>query len=212
MVLKIDRFLRLLGRILIIGLIATEFLNRFGFLHFPLTFTWDGLIVTSIIVWLLLETTSLLLKKSCGLMLSGWIFPLAATVLYIDALGDILRLYSQFGWYDQVAHILGGMSVGATLFSVIHSYVHCGKIRLGRWGQGIFALFGAAFFGVLYELEEYFEDYFNHVHLRLGDGPDTANDLLLDVVGAGIIILLIILVIYNHKHRQEQPAQNNVHN
>ena len=40
------------------------------------------------------------------------------------------------------------------------------------------------FFGSLYEIEEYLEDaYYHHRQVRLGDGQDTANDLLMNLVG-----------------------------
>lgn len=40
-------------------------------------------------------------------------------------------------------------------------------------------------FGSFYEIEEYLEDaFYNHRQVRLGDGPDTANDLLLNLYGA----------------------------
>ena len=46
-------------------------------------------------------------------------------------------------------------------------------------------------FAVLYEIEEYSEDFFYGTN-RLGDGPDTANDLMLNLIGGAIIILAIM--------------------
>jgi uncharacterized membrane protein YjdF len=45
-------------------------------------------------------------------------------------------------------------------------------------------------FAVLYEMQEYLEDVFSGSH-RLGDGPDTANDLLLNLIGGLVTVLLV---------------------
>lgn len=188
-----DNFLRQFSRWLFFALIIFELLNQAGILHFTLDFTWFGLAVTGIVIWFIVETTSYFLKKSCGYPLAGWVILATTGAVYLDALGDILRFYGRFGWYDQLAHFLGGAVAAALLFVVINSFNRCGKIKLGCIGQAIFSLFAVSFFGVLYELEEYFEDYFTGSH-RLGDGPDTANDLFLNLLGALTVIVIITLI------------------
>ena len=47
--------------------------------------------------------------------------------------------------------------------------------------------------GTIYEIEEYLEDVFFHSN-RLGDGYDTANDLLMNNSGAFITLLIIYLI------------------
>ncbi|MEK7178151.1 MAG: hypothetical protein AAB721_00615 [Patescibacteria group bacterium] len=190
---EMTNFLRQFSRFLFFALIIFELLNQAGVLHFTLDFTWFGLVITSVIAWLIVETISYFLRKSCGYPLAGWAMLIAAAAVYQDALGDILRFYGRFGWYDQSAHFLGGAAAGGLLLVIINNFNRCGKIKLGYIGRGIFALFAASFFGALYELEEYFEDFFTGSH-RLGDGPDTANDLFLNLLGALTIILIITVV------------------
>jgi hypothetical protein len=194
-----DKFLRLISRVSVGGLVIFELLNQFGFLHFTLNFTWFGLAITSIVVWLMLEICSYFLKKKYGYCLAGWVLALAAAGLYVDALGDILRWYGKYGWYDQLAHVLGGAACGGIFFFIIYTFIRAGKIKLGLFGQGTFALFSASFLGVAYELEEYFEDYFTGSK-RLGDGPDTANDLFLNIVGALSIILITSIYLHFKKY------------
>lgn len=190
-----NKFLINFSRILLAGLIVFELLNQFKVLNYPLTFTWLGLILTSTITWLLLEIISFYTQKKCGRPISGLSMLTATAVVYLDALGDIFLFYARYGWYDQIAHFIGGAAVCGIVFSVIKSLVDCQRIKLGLFGQGFFSLMTAAFLGVIYELEEYFEDIFTGSH-RLGDGLDTANDLFLDLTGALVILILIIFYFY----------------
>jgi len=193
-----------LSRLFFACLIIFEILNQFKILHYSLTFTWLGLILTSAIIWLGLEILSLYTKTKCNRPIAGWAVLIASAGVWLDALGDIFLLYARFGWYDQVAHFLGGAAGAAVVYSIIKSLSDCQRIRLGLFGKGFFILTTTCFLGVLYELEEYFEDYFRGVHLRLGDGPDTANDLFLNLVGAFGIILIINFYLY--VSRRNRPA------
>ncbi|MBU1102247.1 hypothetical protein KJ853_01140 [Patescibacteria group bacterium] len=187
-----DKFLRTISRILLAGLLIFELLNEFEILNFTLNFTWLGLALTSIIAWSIIETASYFLKKYCGHPIAGLAAIVAVAAIYLDAFGDILGFYGKYSWYDQAAHLLGSAAAGGLLLFIIYSFTQCGKIKLGFMVQGLFALSATALLGVTYELEEYLEDYFTGSH-RLGDGPDTANDLLLDVAGALLAILISII-------------------
>ena len=182
--------MKYIPRLLIAGLIIFELLNEFGLLHYTLDFTWLGLAITSILAWTIIELSSYLLKKSCGLAMHGWAMMVAVAALYIDALGDILRLYGKLCWYDQIAHLAGGITVAVLIFNALWQLNKCQKIKFNNWGIGFFTICAAALFGALYEIEEYLEDFFTGSH-RLGDGPDTANDLMLNILGAIAIIVII---------------------
>lgn len=192
-----------LSRILLAGLIIYELLNQFKILNHPLAFTWLGLVLTSSIIWLLLEIVSFYTQKKCGWPISGLAMLTAVAVVYLDALGDIFLLYARYGWYDKAAHFVGGAAATGIVFSVIRSLVDCRRIKLGFFGMGFFSWMTAGFLGIIYELEEYFEDYFTGSH-RLGDGFDTANDLFLNLVGAFVIIIIISLKLY--VSRRNRPA------
>ncbi len=184
-----------LSRLLFAVLIIFETLNQLKILKYTLTFTWLGLIITSGLIWLFLEFISLYMRKKCGRQISGLAMLAAAAVVYFDALGDIFLFYAKYGWYDQTAHLIGGAAAGGIVFSLISSLVACNRVKMGVFGIAFFSWMSAGFFGMLYELEEYFEDFFTGSR-RLGDGFDTANDLFLNISGALIIIILSAFYVY----------------
>ena len=100
--------------------------------------------------------------------------------------------YFLFSWYDQAAHFTGGAACAGLVFSFLRRLTKTRIIQIGRWGLTVFSIAITGFLGSLYEIEEYLEDFFRGSH-RLGDGFDTANDMLLNALGAVFIILLFIL-------------------
>lgn len=189
---RLDNFLKLLARLAFLSLLIFESLNWFGILHHQLDFTWLGLVITVGVVWVGLEMISWYLRHSTNRGLSGIIYLLAFLMILLDALGDINHLYSRFTWYDQLAHFVGGGAVGGIIISIYNHLARTGKIVLGKFGRLVSALGVTVLLGVFYELEEYLEDVITGSH-RLGDGFDTANDLLLNFLGALLIITIITI-------------------
>ncbi len=186
--------LLIVARLGLASFIGFEGLNWFGVLDFTLDFSWLGLIVTATAVVALLEGSAFLLKRTTGRGLHPVAYFAGAAGLAVDAIGDMAHLYGRFAWYDQVAHFLGGAVVGIVAFNVLWQLEQAGRIRLGGWGRGFAVVAAAAFFGSLYEIEEYLEDLWRwHRQVRLGDGPDTANDLLLNIVGAIAVVAAVAL-------------------
>lgn len=188
-------FLKRIARLLFFFLLVFEFLNYIGILHYTLDFSWLGLIVTLLFVWLLVEIISLFLKKHNYQPLKGWVLIMVVIAIYIDAFGDILHLYSQFDWYDQLMHLIGGATTAAVSFNVLYQIGQ----RTSIFKSSFISLATSSLLGTFYEIEEYLEDYFTGSH-RLGDGPDTANDLLLNLVGA-LLIIIAVIVFYYFKRR-----------
>jgi len=197
-----DKTFKLIARLFLGGLLLFESLNQFSILHFTLDFTWFGLMVTLMTAWLIVEIVSVYIKKTCGYFLPAYCMLLVTAGIYLDAFGDILRLYGQFIWYDQLAHFISGAAAAGVLFSIIWCLNSSGKIKMGLWGLGFYSLTLASFFGVLYELEEYFEDLFRGTN-RLGDGPDTVNDLFLNIIGALVVIIVICIYIKYRKNYRD---------
>ncbi|MBU0963868.1 hypothetical protein KKC06_02410, partial [Patescibacteria group bacterium] len=90
------------------------------------------------------------------------------------------------------------------MFFVLWRLNQAGRIKIGKKLLGFMAITGSAFFGVLYELEEYLEDVFTGGN-RLGSGVDTANDMMWNTIGA-LIVVLIAVKILRSRH-SEEPAQ-----
>jgi uncharacterized membrane protein YjdF len=190
---SMQNLFRFLARIIFAGLIVFEVFNYFSILKFKVDFTWFGLILTAVVIWGGLEIVHHFLKVRCHRILHSAIWFLSIFALYVDALGDIFHCYSRFGWYDQVAHFAGSAVAGAIIFSVLKAVNPCRVNKMGDSLMYFLTFTSVTTLGVFYELEEYLEDYFNFTN-RLGDGPDTANDLLLDVVGVLTVILFVIVV------------------
>src|SRR3989344_1224299 len=171
----------LLGRIAIALLILFELLNLAGILKFTLDFSWLGLLVTSVRSLIVIE----------ALALSPLPYFLAAIGLWLDALGDVAHLYGRFDWYDQFMHLAGGGIVMAASLSLLKK--HGQKYALPLILTIFLALGFVALFGDFYEIEEYLEDRLYHGRqVRLGGGPDTADDLLFNLVG-GVAVGLVYL-------------------
>jgi len=182
---------------LFIALIVFEFLNLVQILNFSLDFSWFGLIITAAAVWLIIESIAHFSKKPKFLESA---LPISFLGILIDASGDIFHLYSRFGWYDKAVHLIVSGAVAYLIFKIsilwtsdVHNIKTSGGIRL-KLILSLFVLGLSNLFGILYEIEEYLEDLFIRQArwLRLGDGPDTANDLLFNLLGSLAVALLFI--------------------
>ncbi|MDP3784704.1 MAG: hypothetical protein Q8R12_01345 [bacterium] len=176
----------LLGRTLISALILFELLNLAGILNFTLDFSWAGLLVTSLGILLVLEISYTLFP------LPALPYLLASISHGLDVLGDVARLYGKLLWYDQLMHVIGGAVVMATALAIFSTLRQ--KIYLPLFLILFLSLSLVALFGSLYEIEEYLEDRFYHERqVRLGDGPDTADDLLWNLAGGVLVGALYAL-------------------
>jgi len=193
--MNINRFLINLSRFLIAALIVFELLNQFKILRFPLTFTWLGLILTGAGAWFLIELISLFNKKAVGRPVYGLAMLVATAGLYLDAGGDVFLLFVKYGWYDQVAHFIGGAAAAGIIYSLTKGLDDCGRIKVGDFGEAFFAWTTANFLGAVYEIAEYAEDFFTGSH-RLGDAFDTANDMLLNLTGSFSILAVFLFYFY----------------
>lgn len=204
--------LGIIARLGLAALVGFEGLNWAGMLRFTLDFSWLGLIITATAVIALLEGSAFLLKRATGRGLHPVIYFVAAASLLIDAVGDIGHFYNRFDWYDQLAHFVGGAVVGLVAFNVLWQLEGAHRIRLGAWLRGVGVVALGALAGALYEIEEYLEDAWKwHRQVRLGDGPDTANDMLLNIVGALTVAVLAAIVVgkwYGNRSRAVEPTDS----
>lgn len=177
-------------RLAFVILILFEAANTVHLLQIETQFTWLGLLLTSIFAFLGIELASYLLaQRQMQLHWSAW--PLAFAMIAVDAGGDIFYWYWRYPWYDQIGHLLGS----ATVAVIILSIVAAGR-RFSRLHDNdlLLTLGLAMVFGNLYEIEEYLEDV-TTLSERLGDGPDTSNDLLMNLIGASLVVLICRLAI-----------------
>lgn len=180
-----------LSRVAFAGLLVFELLNEFDIFHYSLDFTWFGLMITSGVIWITIEVAGYILRKKYNDKLTLTVaLSIGAIMVYIDALGDIFHFYSQFPWYDRVAHFAGGIVVATAFACMVKHLVKVKIFKLGTHARLLFVVAVSALGGCLYEIEEYLEDYFTGSK-RLGNGPDTADDMMLIILGAILAALII---------------------
>lgn len=194
-----------IARIGFIGWIIFELLNWIGVLNFTLDFTWIGLVITAVFVWVAIELISHHLKKATGEGLPWSIYFISLFGITWDALGDVVHWYAQFVWYDQAAHIIGGSALGIVAFITLWRLNQAKKIILPRWLLNTLSLTIANMVGVLYEVEEYTEDIIS-LSDRLGSGVDTVNDMLLNLVGA--LVFIFIADWYVHHIQRKKSSES----
>lgn len=174
-------------RSLFAGVILFELLNWIGVLDYSLDFTWLGLVLTSGFVWGAIEITSRKIKKSTGRTLPWVVYFGGWFSVTMDALGDVAHWYTEFVWYDQMTHTLGGGMVALIAYFAFWRLYQSQAIKVGRKLLAYMAFTTSAFLGVLYELEEYIEDVVTGGN-RLGTGVDTANDMMWNTIGALVVV------------------------
>jgi hypothetical protein len=192
--------LPIVWRVTLIPLILFEFLAVLGVWDIEVDYTTLGLFVTSTTVLLGLEFTYVKIDAKLHPSLHWWAVLPVLTATLFDAAGDFLHWYSLYPLYDASLHFVGSFAAAAFLWNVFTVFFSATQHRrLLLW-----ATFTSAIAcGVLYELEEYLEDLF-FASNRLGDGPDTGNDLLLNVLGA----LTVVLVITAHRAFTRQRSKS----
>lgn len=196
-----------IARICLAPLVAYEVLNAVGILHQQLTFTWWGLVVTSIPVWVALEVSHSYFKAKKQ-SFPWWVVIPVILAVYFDAGGDIIGMYNKFLWWDQVAHAVGSMAttvwIGAVFFPLWKAD------RLSVKARFLFLVAAGVLIGVVYELAEYLEDVISASN-RLGDGPDTGNDLLWDLFGAVLVAAILpkLKIKPHHDRRSHSKTPRN---
>lgn len=194
------------ARILFLPLIIYELLNAVGVLHQTLTFSWWGLVITSIPVWAALEISFAHFKRK-GFRFPWWVIIPVMMAVYFDAIGDIMKFYDLFKWWDQVAHATGSIATTFWAGSVVMPLWKTERLA-SKYRFLFLACFGVTV-GVIYEFAEYFQDVIGATH-QLGDGFDTVNDLLWDTFGAvSVAALLPHLKLSHHHDRRSHPKTQN---
>lgn len=180
-------------------LFAFEAANYWRLFHFSVDFTWIGLLITSLGVLLLLTGFDRWFKRhGADLHWSVWLLTLL--LVGVDAFADFAHLYSRWSWFDQFDHFGGGF-IGFIIFhSMAMVLKRTREWRHPRWFDAVAALGAVTILGNLYEIEEYFEDVISLTH-RLGDGPDTANDLLMNLLGGLMALFLFFAAEWLRKKR-----------
>lgn len=150
-----------------------------GFLNITPTFTTSGLVLTSIAAWVGVEWANKVKVHYSHTPLHWTIVVTIIVIVLADAVGDLSHLYAHFPQYDAVLHFI----VPFILAIILHILL---QGRYPKAPQSLLILAAITLsvtLSAVYEVEEYLEDLFFDSN-RLGDAFDTANDLMLDTLGA----------------------------
>ena len=129
-------------------------------------------------------------------MKKSFIF-LAVTFL-INILSLYYRWYLTYPWSDQILHLLGGffMAMFMSQYLKEHLFYRC------RLKNFLIILGAVSFIGVIWEFSEYIANLvispilYGHYGIKtyfIGNLDDTLNDLLMDILGAGLFAILLNL-------------------
>ncbi len=174
------------------GLFLFEFLNYLKVFQYQVDYTWFGRFFSTLVLFGILRVIDEVFKRTLKRRLQGTVWFVMAGLLWLDFCGDIFHFYSRWGWYDQFVHFMSGICLVVCLILVFETCVVRLRWKLPSGIIFILALGINTIFAVAYELEEYLEDYFFHTQ-RLGDGFDTANDLMLNLLAGALTILGVVV-------------------
>src|SRR3990167_1136830 len=183
---KKHKYIRWFWRIPLAILATVEFLAVIHIIPYQPQFTSLGLLFTSAAVWIFLELAQSFLERRHASIRARWVILISVTSVYLDAFGDFFFLYARIPHYDAFLHFFASISATVLVWHLLEVGV---SKRYSRRFLLTFTVCLVITFGTVYEISEYIEDFFTGSH-RLGDGFDTANDLLLDSLGALMIVVL----------------------
>lgn len=179
-------FIPWLWRAPLLPLMLFEFLALAGVLHIPVDYTILGLFISSTAAFLMFEIVYDSFLKKRQHRLHWWAVLPPVIIILFDAFGDFLHFYSRFENYDVALHFFGPFALSAFLYDVYRALYP----KAGRVMMSLFAATSAISFSVLYEIEEYLEDWYFDSN-RFGDKWDTGNDLLMDFLGAFLVVVIV---------------------
>lgn len=189
--MKLSPFVSMLWRkgisVMFIGMLLFELLNYLGILSFKVDYTWFGRLFSTVVMFGILQLIDGLFRWKFQTRLQGSVWVLAALLLWSDFIGDIFQFYTRWTWYDQAIHFISGPVVTAALLIALETVREKARWNTPRAVTYVLAVGVNTIFSVLYEIEEYLEDYFFQTN-RLGDGPDTVNDLMMSLIGGSLFI------------------------
>ncbi|EKE29593.1 MAG: hypothetical protein ACD_2C00141G0015 [uncultured bacterium (gcode 4)] len=190
-----DRKMLWAFRIFMWGLIIYEFLNWINILDWKLNFSWHGLIITDIAVWLICEAV-ISYKKGINLIA---VLPVVLLSVYLDVFWDMFHLYSKIHNYDKFLHFFISSIVAYVIYEVLKDKLY--KDHFWKILSSVIIISITSTFWMLYEIEEYLEDaYINKKLLRMWNSFDTWWDLLTDLLG-WVLVVIVLLIIHRKKKK-----------
>jgi len=156
-----------------------------GLLVLISAFRQELFLVSISLVVLVLSFTPMIVSKSYKINLPIEIDLLITVLLYLHfVLGEYSHFYIKFAWWDILLHWGNSIILGLIGFIFAYALLITSKMETKPILASIFALSFSVFIGVLWEIFEFFMDYFFGFTMQKSGLVDTMTDLMVDVGGA----------------------------
>jgi uncharacterized membrane protein YjdF len=125
--------------------------------------------------------------------MSSWIMAVGAAAIWLDAIGNFAGWYTDFWWWDRLAHFCGGLALSVLAYDFWRTHKSAKVIPVG-W----LALATGQTIGAWYEISEFGGDILFGMH-RVGSGYDSPRDLFFNFIGGVVGIMIYRFVIKRRK-------------
>lgn len=115
-------------------------------------------------------------------------------------LGEVHGFYTKFWWWDLVLHGASGVTLGFTGFLILYTLYIGGRLNMTPALLSIFSFTFALALGALWEIFEFSMDTLFGFNMQKNGLPDTMWDLIVDSIGA--LIVVVVGYLYIRKPRQ----------
>jgi len=105
-------------------------------------------------------------------------------------LGEARLFWNLIWWWDLAMHFLSGIIMGIIGFSLVRILNEYKAININPFFVAMFSFCFSLSMGAVWEVFEFFMDYFLHTNLQTGSLVDTMTDIMLDITGALFISIL----------------------
>lgn len=149
--------------------------------------------MAEILVILLITFMPLMLGKRFDVVIPHGFETLAIVFLYMSLfLGEFGDYYNRFWWWDVVLHSGSAFLLGILGFLLVYVLNEKKDVNLDLHPQfiALFAFLFAIGIGTLWEIFEFFMDQVFGLNMQKSGLVDTMWDLIVDVIGAGLIAIV----------------------
>jgi len=149
--------------------------------------------MAEILVILFITFLPLILGNRFAVRIPHGFETLAVIFLYMSLfLGEFSGYYTRFWWWDMVLHSGSAFILGILGFLLVYVLNEKKEVNLDLSPRfiALFAFLFAIGIGTLWEIFEFFMDQVFGLNMQKSGLVDTMWDLIVDVVGAGVISIL----------------------
>ncbi|MFH1597502.1 MAG: hypothetical protein ABIB97_00325 [Patescibacteria group bacterium] len=163
------------------------------FLNYDTTDRQIALAITNLVTLAIYLSIHLYWQKKFKIELPWIVIWSVAIGVWLDAVGNFAHYYVDLAWYDDFTHVVGTMTVAVALFVILRSLNRIGQIKVSRFVLSLFTVSLSVMLSSFYEITEYWGDMMFNTY-RIGDRFDTASDLMWNLLGAVVVVLVANLI------------------